>query len=596
MKIQILPSLISDQIAAGEVVENPRSVVKELVENSIDAEAKNIEIWIENGGKNLIKIIDDGVGMSEENAEKCVLRHATSKIQNIDDLYSIQTFGFRGEALAAISAVSHFKLITKAQKADFGTQINISGGQSKKVSKIGANNGTQIIIKDLFFPTPARLKYLKKTETEYREIMKEVKSFALANPTVGFKCFKDGKSVFDTPPVQNSESRIKQVLSRISNDLLDIHFESSTLKISGFIIRPEKTIQNRTQQYFFVNHRKIEDFKLAFAVREAYNQSCGIEKHLHPMFVIFIEIDPILVDVNVHPRKLEVKFSEPQEIFQAIKSTCAHALEKISALPQNNFTPQQPHFSLPKPSQKATFSGNNFNQNLSNFASQSSFRTQHAQRPIISNSSFENLENPKESPLSQETELGELRLIGQSARKYILAENETGLFIFDQHALHERQRFEIFWKELFNKKIPTQKLLISQKINFEEEAISLFFENQKEIKKIGFTLNFLDDESFEILEIPNLLENEDLEKFFQSLIPYFQNEKIGENALEKLLRRLIEYKSCRGAIMYGDVLQTEEMQKILEDLKNTKFKWLCAHGRPNYIFYPFDDLDKEFHR
>ncbi|MCK5461327.1 DNA mismatch repair endonuclease MutL [Candidatus Gracilibacteria bacterium] len=593
MSIHILPQKISDQIAAGEVVENPRSVIKELVENAIDAKAQNIEIWIEDGGKTLIKVIDDGMGMNEADAKKCTFRHATSKISQINDLFSIQTFGFRGEALAAISSVSHFELTTKTETGDLGTLIKISAGETQRISEISANEGTQILIKDLFFPTPARLKYLKTPETEYRGILKEVKSFMLSNPNVSFKLFKDGKNTLDTPAVQNKKQRIKQILPRISDDLLEVNFKNPSLKISGFICRPEKTIHNRTQQYLFVNERKIEDNLISFAVREAYQQSCGIEKHLSPIFVLFIETDPILVDVNVHPRKLEVKFAEPRDVFSAIKKACSITLEKISHVPQSvasssntmNFG-NQDRFSKPQISR-----GNYFNKNLSG---QTHFHESFASRHLHRTPQTESSEEP--SYLNDEASLGNLILIGQVNRKYILAENEKGLFIFDQHALHERQRFEKFWKEFEEKPFSKQKLLIPLKINLSEEEVSLLHEQKSKIQSLGFFIKFIEDDTIELLEIPNLLEKEDLEKLFQELVTYFNEEKIGEHGLDKLKRKLVEYKSCRGAIMYGDNLAKVEMEKILSDLKNTKFKWLCAHGRPNYIFYPFDALDKQFHR
>ncbi len=588
--IKILPQHIADQIAAGEVVERPASVIKECIENAIDANATHIEIYIKNGGKKNIRIIDNGIGMTTEDAEKSVLRHATSKIKNIDDLFSIQSFGFRGEALAAISAVSNFKLITKTIEQDFGSSVEIINNEKSIYKKVPANTGTQIEITDLFLSTPARKQYLKTDATEYREILKEVKAFCLANFNIGFKLFKDGKNVLDFPKTSTKKQRITQVLKKKSDNLTEIKLKLSHLKISGFISRPEHCIGNRNQQYLFVNNRKIHDYKLNFAIREAYNKSCGIEKHLHPQFVIFIEIDPILVDVNVHPRKLEVKFSEPQEIFSGISKAVYDGLSTASQIPNSTLSVNQ-------------FQNRNFtsNANYSTTKLTKTFRINSPSPPsvnlfnrsISTKPSFKNYETI--SNIGEE-QLGELILIGQVSHKYIVAENENGVFFFDQHALHERQRFEKFWDKIHGQKIRTQKLLIKQVITLTEEAISILNENKKYINSLGFTFKFPTDESIEISEIPNFLENENLKKYFENFVEFFETESIGEHSLDIFLRKTIEYKACRGAVMFGDKLSKEEMQKILEDLKDTKFKWLCAHGRPNYWFTPFEELDKKFHR
>ena len=623
MSIKTLPPEIANQIAAGEVVERPASVVKECVENAIDAGATLIEIHIENGGKKCIKIIDNGIGMSPTDLELSIQRHATSKIQNIEDLFSIQSFGFRGEALAAISAVSDFEIVSKTSEQEFGSKVELKSGKNKKISTVAANNGTQILIKDLFVSTPARKQYLKTDETEYREIVKEIKAFSLAHYQIGFRLFKNGKNVLDYSATSNVKQRIIQIFKRNSDQMIPINFEpinnglssetlktqqlatNTTLTISGFISRPEACVANRNQQYLFVNGRKINDYKLAYAVREAYNRSCGIEKHLHPQFVIFIEIDPILVDVNVHPRKLEVKFSEPREVFSTLSRVIGSALLKASQNPDKtisnervlNKTPQsfkklsresfssipRPQFNIPR---NKVLTGNLFNQNIlekaNTNAPSSTFNTQHSKI--------------EKKTITADNTLGNLILIGQIARKYIIAEGETGMFIFDQHALHERQRFEHFWKKIHGQKIRTQKLLINQDINLSEEEVSILHENKNILQDMGFSFTFSHDDTISINEIPNFLESENLEQYFRNFVEYFEHEQIGEHSVDRFLRRIIEYKACRGAVMFGDRLETEEMQKILDDLKDTQFKWLCAHGRPNYWFVPFDELDRKFHR
>lgn len=586
MSIKILPPEIANQIAAGEVVERPASVIKECTENSLDAGAKNIEIHIEDGGKQLIKISDDGHGMSTEDAKKCHIRHATSKIAKIDDLFSVQSFGFRGEALAAISAVSNFTLTTKRAVDEKGTKVEIFAGKNITDSPAPSNTGTTLEIKNLFHPTPARLSHLKTSLTEARKISREIQAFALAYPEVSFKFFKDDKLSLDFP-ISDQKSRTAQIFRENSDDLADVFFKSREISISGFLVKPGKCITSKKYQYLFVNGRRIEDYRLAYAIREAYVQSAGIEHHLHPKFAIFIEIDPILVDVNVHPRKLEVKFAEAGEVFRAVKQAA------ISALETNPLTPLSG-------SNLNNFKSSNLRKNNQNFAGfsspslrgekyerrgnllQKSFSAQNISRDFTTNNATKAPENPT----------GELKLIGQVAKKYIMAEAENGIWIFDQHALHERQRFEEFWnsREKLTKEI--QKLLIPQKLKIEDEDWGIIWENKKELNNLGFKFS----DKKEVLEIPAIMAEENLDQIFAGFSQHFGNHQVGENFIDQFLRKMLEYKSCRGAVMFGDKMEPSEMQKLLDDFQTTQWRNLCPHGRPNHIFWSFNDLDRQFHR
>lgn len=589
MTIKVLPAHVSDQIAAGEVVERPASVVKELVENSIDAGAKHIEIKVVDGGRTLIEIKDDGKGMPPKDAKNCVLRHATSKIQNIDDLFSIQSFGFRGEALAAISAVSKFELITKTAQEEAGTKISLEGGQKKKIETVPANQGTIIRIRDLFYSTPVRLEYLKTDETEYRQILKEITYFALSYPEVSFKLFKNEKLSQDIPVAQNLKFRIQQILPKFSNNFISVQKANNDTTVSGFVCEAGTCQSTKNHQYVFVNGRHISDFKINYAAREAYIQSCGIEHHLHPVFVLFIETDPILVDVNVHPRKLEIKFSEPADIFQLVKYSVIEALSKTpNKSPIASFLSTH-SFSTPKPSKSKISAGNSFSQKL--FSSpQKSFSDRHTERSIIntkisSSETNETIEN-----------IEKLTAIGQIGKKYIIAESENGVYLFDQHALHERERFEKFWNEYKAKEMPIQKLLTSQILEFTEEEISLLHENKSLLLNMGLTISFPEDTKIEIKAIPTVFANQDLEKIMLETLQYIENNRIGEHAQDQIMRKLLEYKSCRGAIMYGDKISMTEAQKLLDDFIKTKWANLCPHGRPNHVLWTFEELDKKFHR
>lgn len=576
MSIHILPSQISDQIAAGEVVERPASVVKELIENALDAEATHIEVRIEKGGTSLIEIRDDGSGMSREDATKCILRHATSKIQKIEDLFQIQSFGFRGEALAAIAAVSRLELITKTNQAKTGTRVQVIGGKKPDISETAANDGTIIRIKDLFFTTPARRAYLRTEETESRAILREIQHFALSHHEKSFILFQDEKQKAHFPSTKTLQDRIQQVLKIGSETLVSISGRANNARISGFVSTSGHCLASRRSQFLFVNGRAIEDRSIAFAVREAYVQSAGIEKHLHPAFVLFLEIDPILVDVNVHPRKLEVKFSEPAEIFSLVKKSVTSSLSKAST---PSYSPQTMYTgSIQKSSGRPAVS------EFSKFNFQERNQTRQHTVPTPP-SSFPEIDS--DAPM---------KLIGQIANRYIAAESDDGMYLFDQHALHERQRFEQFWNEWKTSKQKIQKLLTPVSLKFPEEVISLLYEHRSILTHLGFAVTFSQDDTLTLSEVPQIFVKEELKSVFENLITYLQNEQIGESASDILMRKLIEYKSCRGAVKFGDKLHASEMQKLLEDFATTGWRNLCPHGRPNHIFLPFQTLNQEFHR
>ncbi len=600
MVIQVLPSQIRDQIAAGEVVERPASVVKELVENSLDAGATKITVTLEQGGKKLIEVRDNGDGMSESDTEKAVLRHATSKITSIDDLFAIQSFGFRGEALAAMASVSHFSITSRRQGDDEATEVSVRAGGQKTVQRVAAGKGTTVRVENLFYPTPARLQYLKTDATEYRAILKEINGFALTNPEVDFTVIKDEKTTIDLPRTDH-KSRVEKIL-RIKGALIELNRQSTVnrgVNVTGYVCAPGECARSKNQQWIFVNNRRIEDHKLAYAVREAYVQSCGIEKHLQPVFCLFLELDPLLVDVNVHPRKLEVKFAEPGDVFSAVKSTVMESLRSFS-MGQNEMAGVVRSFAQFKAS------GSPARLKVPAVPTAPSFgfgqRYQAEKRDITSwapgTSPGQAPNSPALQPSNPQTGL---KVICQLEKKYILASSDQGIFFFDQHALHERQRFEVFWQE-YKEQVESgeqravQKLVVPQRVYLSESDVSLLAEQRLELQRLGLLVQFPTDNCVAVLEIPQLLENEDLKSVFERIVAHLQNGKIGENILDQIMRKILEYKACRGAVMFGDRLDMAEMEKLIADFDRTDWKLLCPHGRPNHWFVPYSDLDKQFHR
>ncbi|MCF7812283.1 DNA mismatch repair endonuclease MutL [Candidatus Gracilibacteria bacterium] len=588
MAIKILPPSVSDQIAAGEVVERPVSVVKELIENALDAGADEIEVTIEKGGKELIQVRDNGTGMNRQDAEKSILRHATSKLETIDDIFSIQSFGFRGEALAAIASVSDFELITKTQKSKIGTKVALQAGKNIYVTDFSANRGTLIKVRDLFFPTPARKSHLKIDATEYRAIAQEIMHFALSNPKASFRLQKDGKTTLDYPAVSSFKKRAQQVLGKMSENLLKVQAKSGSIELSGFVCAPGECARSKSHQYLFVNGRFIQDYRLAFAIRESFVQSAGIEKHLHPVFVLFLKMDPILVDVNVHPRKLEVKFSEPQEIFSLIKSAVTASLKKVSSYFSSVIPAKAGIQSLSK--QKNNFSSSFPSFSQKNYSSPPSFQRRNTERDLFSRGTKD------EQETIESDNIDSLKLIAQVERKYILAQSESGLWLFDQHALHERQRFEMFWNQYKKSSLQIQKFLHPEIIEYTEEEIELLHEYASVLQKLGFRMEFSSDTTIKISETPSILKDEKLRGIIDQILDFLREDMISENALDQIMRKVIEYKSCRGAVMFGDSLQPEEMQKLLDDFQTTQWHNLCPHGRPNHIFWSFEELDRQFHR
>lgn len=596
MKIHILPPEVADQIAAGEVVERPASVVKEMIENSLDADATHIEVWIEDGGKKLIEVRDNGHGMSPQDAEKCVMRHATSKISSIDDVFAIRSYGFRGEALAAISAVSDFELVTKRKEDSSGTCVTVDCGTMHEAKPAAANNGTTFRVRNLFRPTPARLAHLKNSGTEMSYIKKEVEAFALANPGVSFKLYRDGKSVLDFSAGQKID-RVAQVLSEEKKDLLEVNLDVQAVKISGWILHPSHCSTQKKSQLLWVNGRHIDDHKLAWAVREAYKQTAGIENHIHPKFALWLELDPLLVDVNVHPRKTEVKFSEPGDVWSAVRRAVVQSLG-IAGNAQFDTPRAVARFdNISKATPPSSYSGANKFSSSPRSAAQN-FSKQlfgaPAQKPSFSEMHEARSVTHAPDVVNKSDELvGALRLIGQLANRYILAEGaDGGLWMFDQHALHERQRFEKFWNEREKLAEGRQVLLIPHVTNLDEGQVEILENTKESLFELGFEL----DGDLNVVAIPSILSEENIDGLIAEMLEWLEGEMVGEHATDKILRKMLEYKSCRGSVMFGDKMEREEMQKLLDDFEHTTWRDLCPHGRPNHVFWSLDEIGKNFHR
>jgi len=622
MSIKILPLNLRNQIAAGEVVERPASIVKELVENAVDAGATQIEILIKAGGKELIEVHDNGTGMSREDAELSVERYATSKISKIGDLYDIHTFGFRGEALASIASVSNFSLQTKQKKNLSGIKINLKAAKKERTSEIGCKKGTKVTVQDLFFNVPARLKFLKTDTTESNYILKIIQKFAIIHPSISFKYTNNTRTILDLKAEENTIQGQRKRLERLFRKELiqfmkPVNLDLGYLKINGFTITQNNPQSNRNYQFVFVNQRNVEDRTIKAAVNESYLNL--IPRGVFPAYFLFIEIAPDLVDVNVHPRKTEVKFLKQQEVYLGVKK----AIQEGLATEKGN-------------------KGIKFS-NSSNFTSFSSLRKQGSQNSIYSNSSptlkssnsyaasnYSSKPNKSEISLAldfsknilrsgeseemdsrfhanDKEEIAEFKnikeaeelpwkIIGQANLSYIIVEKEDSLYFIDQHAADERIKYEKIKENYQKKEQFKQNLLIPIKVEVSPLQKELLEENVNELKEFGYEIQNLGGNTFLLNSVPYELAELEVEKIFLDLLDEFENDLKKKKDVSELLEQNFRYIACRSSVMFGDKMSFQEMLHLVQTIFNHPEHQTCPHGRPFIWQIPFTEINKKFNR
>lgn len=569
--IQILPGKLVNQIAAGEVVERPASVVKELVENSIDAGADNIVIETKDGGTTFIKVSDNGCGMSREDTELSLYRHATSKISEEADLWKISTMGFRGEALASISSVS--KLTIKSRtKADLGgTQIDSNGGEILTIKEVGMKEGTQVEVYNLFFNIPARQKYLKLASTELGHITSIINTIALAHPNIAFKLIHNEKTIFDLDKATDLISRISAVFGKATADaMIPIFYGSSIFQIDGFIGKPLLSRSTNQHQYIFVNGRPIQHRLLAHKIKAAYHSMLMEDKK--PVFVINIKIDPSLIDVNVHPRKLEIRFEDQETVLRTVYACVKTALEKNNLIPKG-FSESKRYLSDRFPQETIKFS--------------EEFLKVREIHSLKDTSPYD----PKDVSNIQPS----MQSITQIANSYIVAEDEKGLVLIDQHAAHERIRYEQLMDQFENQKKSVQSLLMPLQIELTSDEAVLIEENKEIFENLGFEIEHFGGKTFVIHAVPAFLSKEDVDFVMKGVLDDIINQKVPSKLLGKS-EEIITYIACRSAIKFGQKLNADEMQGLIIQLEKLKRPYTCPHGRPTMISLTLDELEKMFGR
>ena len=604
-KVKLLDTNTINKIAAGEVVERPASVVKELVENAIDAGAKRIEVEIQNGGKALIRVTDDGSGMNREDAALSVKRHATSKLSSVADLAQISTLGFRGEALPTIAAVSKFTLQTRRAEDELGTKITIDGGKFQDTHEVGCKVGTTILVEELFFNTPARLKFLKATPTEANKINDFVIKLALSRPDIAFRLINGNRTALATPGNGNLLDTLSAIYgTELTDSLLTLTREDTDLNLRGFVSKPNILKSYRSWQTFIVNGRVVDSRTISKAVDESYKAL--IPKTGFPLAVVKIDVPQNSIDVNVHPQKLEIKFEDEGKIFKAVYHATREAIEdKHSA--EHNLTevatvPDAPRFEqfvieedfLPPEKTQSDKKISDDKKSPTNKKSPPD-KVPSKISPLEKISLPDKAPAPEKIPAPDKTPEIELEPIGQVARCYIVAQGGNDLYIVDQHAAHERILFDRL--SSYAEKIPAQGLLIHRVLKFDSREAELIEKNLEVFAALGFTMEPSGVNEFRLIEVPADAADTDAENLLRGIITeIFSGVNEAEDIAKKIRQAVLAMTACKAAIKAGQELNSRQMEILLGDLSKTPHPHTCPHGRPTIIKFSAADLAKMFKR
>jgi DNA mismatch repair protein MutL len=595
--IRILPDSISNRIAAGEVIERPASVVKELVENSIDSGADKITVQIENSGTKLISVTDNGRGMDPDDAILCLEPHATSKISHAEDISRIYTLGFRGEALPSIASVSRLRLRTRRKNDIEGTEVYIEGGKFMESVPAGCAPGTEINVRDLFFNTPARKKFLHSKGTEERHIQETLWSLALGFPSVSFELLMDGRMIFSSPSDKNLLSRIQTFFGKeMPDNLIPVDNSGSSLKISGYMARHGFTRNSRREQRVFVNHRPVESAALYAGIREGYG-SLTNDGRFPPVF-LFLEMDPGLVDVNVHPAKREVRFREGRLVTSFISESIRDALRNSQA----------PTIAVSSDLQfRSILAGAGISYAPKKQFQETGIFDEKIIRPVLANIQFpqaaaENSPSP-ESDVQPPAEacgepeensaVSELKILAFLDETYILASSKNGLVIIDQHAAHERVMFEKILNTAGKTGTVSQKLLIPITVELSRSEILFLGKYGPHFSKLGFEFESFGANTVIVNSIPSELTQENLRGLFSDMLSILMDEgrisgKIDEASIAKA--------ACRHSVKAHDRISFDEAKSLLRQLSRCELPFSCPHGRPVIINISYRELEKRFGR
>ena len=613
MSIQILSDDLANQIAAGEVVERPASIVKEVVENAIDAGATRISIEIEEAGKKSIRVSDNGSGMEPEDARLAFERHATSKIKSASDLESIQSLGFRGEALPSIASISRVRMATGTGKGRNGTEISIEGGGASKVKEIAFSKGTTIEVNQIFYNTPARQKFLKRDGTEASHITQVVQQQALAHPEIQFSLHHNGRQLLATLPTDQALYRIAELFgAELSKELIRVESDDGTYRIEGFISSPVYTRSNRNTQYCFINSRFVRDRVLLSATQQGYSHL--LPRGQHPVLFLFMTMDPGLLDVNVHPAKAEVRFAFQQDVYRFV----SHAVQDALQQNKKSFTPMgddsapggqhrdmSPSLDVPghqpvsAPSQGSTPGAyqpepgrGDWSRGLE--ALYKPAPSMDRGRSVEADSRQIEFFGQKPKPVSDMV-FSEFEPVGQLNNSFILMQGPKGVLVVDQHIAHERVLYERFREAADNKKVEIQDLLFPLAVEFPPAEAQALAEHVGSLRELGMHLETFGKDGFLLRAVPALLKNHDQESMIREVAGRLIREE-KDHTLQGKMEDIMIMMSCRNAIKVNHPMELDQIRKLLHDLEQTKMPYTCPHGRPIALLFEMNDILRKFQR
>ena len=608
--IILLDENTANRIAAGEVVERPASAVKELVENAIDSGATQILVQLEEGGKRRIEVVDNGSGMSAEDGVLALQRHATSKIRSSDDLFAIHTLGFRGEALPSIASVSHLTLTTRATDESSGARILVHGGEIESVQESGGREGTSVVVEDLFYNTPARLKFLKSASTEIARAVEVVGHLAISHPEVSFRVRHGPQEMFSTPGGGDPMGALTAVWGReIARKVIPIEHNTPGLCVTGFVCTPDLTRPGRSHELFFVNRRPIRSRMLGHALEDAFRALTPDSRY--PVAAVFVEIAPDMVDVNVHPTKTEVKFTRDNEVHHAVSQAVMSALLTYGIVPTVRFGRQgdkaldrQPQSVWQSP--QGHFHGAEF-ESLAR-AAIDLFRPAEsspvdptdpfATFPPTQRSDDLTTADPSPYPLNPKPfseQLRGFRVMGQARNTYIIALTDEGIAVIDQHVAHERVLYERLTEKRREQGMVSQRLVSPFNLSLGAAEAGLLKQRVDHFAADGWDIAPFGKDSFLVRSVPSFAARKSAEPLLKDMVD--------ELAHQSVARRLIVQRehvtitnACKMAVKAGDPLTIQEMTGLLDQLADTENPYLCPHGRPIVITIPFGDIDRKFKR
>lgn len=598
--IHLLPDSIANQIAAGEVIQRPASAVKELMENSIDAGSTSITLIIRDAGKTLMQIVDNGCGMSETDARMSFERHATSKISSIDDLFAIRTKGFRGEALASIAAVAQVEMKSRRVEDEIGTELVIEGTEVKSQEPCQTPAGTSISVKNLFYNVPARRNFLRSNPVEMRHVLEEFQRIALAHPDIFFSVFNNDIEIFHLNP-GNLRQRITSIFGTNYNErLVPVDEQSGIVKITGFVGKPDFARKTRGEQYFFVNNRYIKNNYLNHAVFVNYTDL--LPENSYPFFVLFIEIDPASIDINVHPTKQEIKFEDDKLVYGFVRAAVRHALAKYSVTPTLDFDQEDGFNQM----QTQTFQKKE-RESVQSDAGVAPVKEFFQKREKVSTAGWEQLYQVALKPEEEVTVLSRLSLpeteeeeILQKAQtepiqvhnRFILSQIKSGFIVIDQQAAHERVLFEKYLRSLNQHQPGSQKQLFPKTVSFSPDDTLMLRQILPEINALGFDVQEFGNDTFVVHGLPADIEEGDEQEMLERLLENYKNnlDVLKLDRRQGLARSLAQQASIKA----GRQLNVKEMQTLIDELFACEQPYIAPNKRNTFLTFDFDELEKRF--